>query len=185
MLSPAQFRDEWQAAGDRLVAASAQALRPLGLPPDDARFLVEAGLPADAAPFLWFEALRADPILLVRDQWRLPSTFPAYWSIGSNGSGDPIGLLSTGHVYALNHDDGFSPLLLNVSVRHLAETLLAYREAVHLTLAQAGADAFLEGRIPVAVQVWFRERLRNIDPVACSTVSLWTSELEGWADGAA
>ena len=185
MLTSAQFRIEWQATGDQLVAASAEALRPLGLPDEDARFLVEAGLPTDAAPFLSFDALRARPLPLVRDLWRLPPTFPDYWSIGSNGSGDPIGVLSSGHVYALNHDNAFSPLFLNASVRLLAETLLAYREAVVLTLAQGGDDAFLDGRIPVDVQAWFHNRLREIDPIAASSPSLWTDELAQWANGAA
>lgn len=185
MISALKFRTEWEATGDRLVTASPDALTSIPLSDEDSRFLVEAGLPAEAAPFLSFEELKARSILLVREIWHLPSTFPNYWCIGSNGSGDPICLSTTGQVYALNHDNDFAAEFINTSVRQLAETLLAYRELAAITLAKGDEDAFLDGRIPIDVQHWFRERLNEIDPQAAIGPSLWAVDMETWVDGTA
>lgn len=185
MISASSFRTEWEATGDRLVAASPEAVASIPLTHEDALFLIEAGLPEEAAPFLSFKELSAPNIPLVCHIWHLPSTFPDYWCIGSNGSGDPICLATTGEVHSLNHDNNFEAELINTSVRQLAETLLAYREVVAITLAKGDEDAFLDGRVPVDVQHWFRKRLKAIDPQVAIGPSLWTVEMETWMDGAA
>jgi hypothetical protein len=56
---------------------------------------------------------------------------------------------------------------------------------VAITLAHGDEDAFLDGRIPVDIQQWFRERLETIDPEAAVGPSLWTDDMETWVGGVA
>lgn len=145
----------------RLVRAQLSTRDNPSIPPDSARFLVEAGLPRSCAPFLSFAAVGRGPLPIVQhygihqfappDLLRLSSLYV----IGSDGAGNPL-CLDTAHggeIVMLDHEDGFhARTFVASSVFTLAQALLIihtlpHKEFVeHLRLfdsAAAEAAAFL------------------------------------------
>ena len=86
--------------------------------------------------------------------WDLGGEFDCYRVIGSDGCGSPIAIDESheGQIVCLDHDNRFARVFLNSSVRQLAESLLAYRKAVKDTQAEFGTDAFLHGKISLAIR---------------------------------
>ena len=181
MLSPKEFAARWGKDDVPLMRFPKKALDRLSLSDEDKAFLAQAGLPEDAAPFLTFEAPDdSGELPTVAQQWNQSKTFAAYRVIGSDGSGNPIALDETnnGEVVLLDHENKFAKVLVNKSVRQLAESLLAYRKLVSDTQDELGDDAFLDGKTSPAARKALREELARIDAAAMKANCFWPGELQ-------
>ena len=178
MLSPIDFVARW--GSDQLVCFPANAVDRLPLLAEDKAFLVHAGLPADAAPFLSFDAPKSTELPTVADQYGVSAEFRRYRVVGSDGSGNPIAVdeQSQGEVVCLNHENRFARVLMNTSLRQMAESLLAYRKLVKDTQAEFGPDAFLDGKTSPAARKNLRDELARIDPAAVTPGTFWYGELQ-------
>lgn len=154
MLSPYEFAAQWGKDAVPLTRFLKKSVDRLPLSEEDKAFLVQAGLPADAAPFLTFEAPASGELPTVAEQWNQPKAFAVYRAIGSDGSGNPIALdeSNNGEVVLLDHENKFAIILVNKSVRQLAESLLAYRKLVTETQVEFGEDAYLDGKTSPAAR---------------------------------
>jgi hypothetical protein len=174
MLSPQEFAAAW-GSEPPLVPFPADGLEGLGLAEGDRSFLAEAGLPTEAAPFLSFETPAVGGPPTVAAQLGLGDSLRRYRVLGTDGAGDVIALdeAQAGRVVLLDHEDNFTPTFMNSSARHLAETLLAYREVA----ARVRSD----GSLPAPARRKLQERIRTLDPAALSPGSFW-SEVVGLTD---
>lgn len=177
MLSPSDFVARW--GSDQLVRYPAQAVARLTLATEDKALLVEAGLPTDAAPFLSFKAPKSAELPTVAEQWGTGTEFERYRVIGSDGSGNPITLDTQTQegVVLLDHENRFARIVMNTSVRQMAESLLAYRKFVEDTQAEFGPDAFLDGKTSVAARTNLKAALTQIDAASLKPGSFWDGEL--------
>ena len=180
MLSPTEFVAQWGKGDVPLMRFPKKAVEPLRLSEEDRTFLVQAGLPEDAAPFLTFDVPESGQLPTVADQWKQPKAFAAYRVIGSDGSGNPIALdeNNNGEVVLLDHENKFAKVLVNKSIRQLAESLLAYRKLVNDTQDEFGEDAFLDGKTSPASRKALRQELARIDPAAIKASCFWHAELQ-------
>ncbi len=180
MLSPQEFVNLWGTDDVPLNRFHGQAIERLSIPREDKAFLTEAGLPAGAAPFLSFKSPNAGALPTVAEQLELPIAFGVYRVIGSDGSGNPIALdeSNNGAVVLLDHENKFAKVLMNNSIRQLAESLLAYRELVRDSQKEFGVDAFLDGKLPPAARKALRQELTRIDPNAIGISNFWHDELQ-------
>ena len=180
MLAPEQFSNKWGTTLAGLIQFPNEAIQRTTLPQEDKEFLVIAGLPESAAPFLSFESPTSGELPSVASAWGLAADFDRYRLIGTDGSGNPIALDESmqGAVVCLDHENGFSRALMNTSVRHLAEALLAYRRLVEETQAELGPDAFLDGKTTPAGRQKLRESLIAIDEAAMQPGCFWPAELD-------
>jgi hypothetical protein len=155
MLAPKDFVTRWGTDGDPLQPFPKSAVGTLATAEEDKTFLLQAGLPSEAAPFL-------------------------YRVIGSDGSGNPFAIDEGqgGEVVCLDHDNRFSRVLVNKSVRQLAESLLAYRKLVEDTRAEFGDDAFLDGKTSPAARARLQQELSRIDSDAMQPGCFWHGELQ-------
>jgi hypothetical protein len=116
----------------------------------------------------------------VAEQWKLTNEFERFRAIGFDGSGSPIALdvEANGEVVCLDHDNRFARVLMNKSVRQLAESLLAYRNMIKDSQAEFGEDAFLDGKTSLAVRQRLRQTLTSIDPAAMKPGCFWHEALQ-------
>lgn len=180
MLSPKEFIARWGKNDVSLMRFPKKAVVGLVLAEEDKAFLLQAGLPEDAAPFLTFDAPESGELPTVAEQWSLAKEFQHYHAIGSDGSGNPIALdeRQLGEVVYVDHESGFARVLVNRSIRQLAESLLAYRKLVKETQAEFGEDAFLDGKSSPAARKGLRDELTKIDPAAMKPGCFWYDELQ-------
>ena len=180
MLSPKEFAARWGKDDVPLMRYPKKAVQRLSLSEDDKAFLIQAGLPEDAAPFLKFETPESGQLPTVADQWNQPSAFAAYRVIGSDGSGNPIALdeNKNGEVVLLDHEKKFARILVNNSIRQLAESLLAYRKLVNDSQEEFGEDAFLNGKTSPPARKALRQELTRIDAAAMKSGCFWHGELQ-------
>lgn len=178
MLSPKNFIARW-GKDDPLMPFPKKSVERLALSDEDKDFLVQAGLPESAAPFLGFQVPTSGEVPTVAEAWAQPEEFRCYRTIGSDGSGNPIALDENhqGEVVCLDHENRFARVLMNKSVRQLAESLLAYRKIVKDTQAEFGEDAFLDGKTSAAAREELRQALTGIDPAAMKPGCFWHDEL--------
>jgi hypothetical protein len=180
MLSPKEFIARWGKDDVPLMRFPNKAVERLALAEEDKAFLLQAGLPEDAAPFLTFDAPESGELPTVAEQWRLAKEFERYRAIGSDALGNPIALdeRQHGEVVYLDHENRFVRVLVNRSIRQLAESLLAYRILVKETHAEFGEDAFLDGKASLAARKELRDELTKIDPDAMNPACFWHGELQ-------
>jgi hypothetical protein len=180
MLSPKEFVARWGKDDVPLMRFPKKALERLSLSEEDKTFLAQAGLPEDAAPFLTFEAPESGQIPTVAEQWNQPKAFAAYRVIGSDGSVNPIALdeSNNGEVVILDHENKFARILVNKSIRQLAESLLVYRKLVQDTQEEFGEDAFLDGKTTPAARQALRNELTKLDRAAMKADCFWHGELQ-------
>jgi hypothetical protein len=180
MLAPKDFVTRWGTDGDPLQPFPKSAVGTLATAEEDKTFLLQAGLPSEAAPFLTFEVPSAGELTTVAAQWNLGKEFQRYRAIGSDGSGNPFAIDEGqgGEVVCLDHDNRFSRVLVNKSVRQLAESLLAYRKLVEDTRAEFGDDAFLDGKTSPAARARLQQELSRIDSDAMQPGCFWHGELQ-------
>jgi hypothetical protein len=180
MLSPKDFVARWGKVDVPLMPFPKKAVERLALADEDKEFLLQAGLPKSAAPFLTFDGPDSSELPTVAEQWGLAKEFLQYREIGSDGSGNPIALdqRKHGEVVYLDHENRFARVLVNKSIRRLAESLLAYRKVVKDTLAEFGEDAFLDGKTSAAARKELREELTRIDAAAIKPGCFWHGELQ-------
>ena len=186
MLSPQEFIARWGTDDIPLMRFPKKAVERLPLSEEDKAFLVLAGLPEDAAPFLAFEAPESGQLPTVAEHFDQPKAFAAYRAIGFDGSGSPIALdeNSNGEVVLLDHENKFARILMNKSIRQLAESLLAFRNLVKETQEEFGEEAFLDGRTSPAGRKALRQELTRIDGDAMKAGCFWHRELQNLdADG--
>jgi len=180
MLSSEDFIARWENDLFKLRRFPSGCVDGLALSDEDKAFLLEAGLPEDAAPFLSFEVPSTGELPTVAKQWGQPREFDRYRTIGSDGSGNPIALDESerGEVVCLDHEDRFSRMLMNQSIRQLAESLLAYRKLVRDTQAEFGEDAFLDGKSSEKARADLRRELTSIDAAAIRPGCFWPGALQ-------
>jgi hypothetical protein len=180
MLSPNQFIARWGKDDVPLLRFPKKALERLPLSDEDRAFLAQAGLPKDAAPCLTFEVPESEELPTVSDQWKQPKSFLTYRVIGFDGCGNPIALdeNTNGEVVYLDHENKFARVLVNRSIRQLAESLLAYRKLVKDTQEEFGEDAFLDGKTSRAARNALRDELTGIDAAAMKSGCFWHGELQ-------
>jgi len=174
------FVARWGNENFPLIRFSKKAVERLALAEEDKAFLLQAGLPENAAPYLTFDEPESGELPTVAEQWSLAKVFKRYRAIGSDGSGNPIALdeRQNGEVVYLDHENEFAPVLVNKSIRQLAESLLAYRKLVKDTQAELGEDAFLDGQTSVAARKKLKQELTRIDPAAMKAGCFWHGELK-------
>jgi hypothetical protein len=180
MLSPKEFVTRWEKNDVPLIRFPKEAVERLPLSDNDKALLTQAGLPERAAPFLTFEAPESGPIPTVAEQWCQPEEFAKFWVIGSDGSGNPIALdeNSCGEVVLLDHENKFAKILINNSIRQLAESLLAYRKLVIDSQEEFGNDAFLDGQTSEAARNELKQELTRVDRAATKPGCFWHGELK-------
>ena len=180
MLAPKDFSARWGNDADSLIRFPKESVERLALSDEDKEFLVQAGLPEDAAPFLGFQVPTTGELRTVAEDWGQPAEFRCYRTLGSDGSGNPIAIDEShqGEVVCLDHENGFARVLMNKSIRQLAESLLAYRKTVKDTQAESGEDAFLDGKTSAAARDELRQALTGIDPAAMKPGCFWHGELQ-------
>ena len=180
MLTAKDFIARWGQDADPLTPFPKKCVERLALAEEDKAFLVQAGLPEEAAPFLAFDVPPSGELPTVAEQWDQPQEFRNYRVIGADGSGNPIALDESrrGEVVCLDHKNRFARILMNQSIRQLAESLLAYRKLVEDTQAESGEDAFLDGKISAAARQELRRELTRIDPAAIKPDCFWHGELQ-------
>ena len=179
MLRPENFKKLWTEGEDRLVSFPQELIDELLISKDEKIFLVEAGLPEEASPFLTFGQTTKEFLAPVNKVWGLPDDYNRYRIIGSNVSGDPICIdqLTYGAVVYLNHDMQFKSVLINSSVIYLAESLLAYRELVNEAIRINGAEAYMDGDIPIVLLDKTVKTIQQIDKEAFVEGSFWYDTL--------
>ncbi len=185
-MSPEIFRERWCDDEDEvLVAFPAESVTRLSLSETSHEFLISAGLPDSAAPFLDFQAPESGMLPDVSEKWNQDPSFQRYRIIGNNGSGDPVCLdeAENGWVVYLNHDFDFKPVLINLSIQALAESLLVYRQFIRETQEQNGEDAWLDCDIPDELLERLESELKRIDTAGMSPDCFWTMELERLREG--
>ncbi len=101
--------------------------------------------------------------------------------IGSNGSGDPIVLLTDGQVGYLNHDAGFAPHYINRDLPTLAEALVRYRQLIDDTVEAVGPEGFLDGLVPSHLREVWIGFIRSADALALEPGSMWAEEIAMWS----
>ena len=162
------FVKNWNSQNERevLLHFPPESLADVKIPVDARNFLLEAGLPDSAAPFLNFEVPKKGSLPTVSQEWKLPENYSHFRVIGFNGSGDPICLdeNASGAVVYLNHDTRFERILINTSVLHLAESLLAFRSCI-------------EKRKIAESELWCLEELERIDKIAWQETNFWREEV--------
>jgi SUKH-4 immunity protein len=180
MITPTEFVARWGRDDVPLMLFPKKALERLSLSEDDKALLAQAGLPEDAAPFLTFEAPQTGQLPTVSERWNQPKAFAAYRLIGADGSGNPIALDENNHgeVVLLDHENKFARVLINTSIRQLAEALLAYRKLVQDSQAEFGEDAYLDGQTSEAARRELKQELTRIDAAALRPGCFWHSELK-------
>ena len=180
MLSPKEFVAQWGKDDVPLMRFPKKAVERLALSEEDKSFLTQAGLPEDAAPFLTFEAPESGQLPTVAEIYDQPKAFATYRVIGSDDSGNPIALDEgrNGEVVLLDHENKFARMLINKSIRQLAESLLAYRKLVDDTEEEYGEDAFLDGQTSEAARKELKQELTRIDPAAMKAGCFWHGELK-------
>jgi HEAT repeat protein len=181
MLSHKDFVVAW-GKNYPLVRFRKKALESLTLADEDKEFLAQAGLPGSAAPFLSVTAPKSGELPTVADQWKRSEEFRRYRIIGGDGSGNPLALDEerNGEVVCLDHDDRFARTFVNTTVRHLAASLLVYRDLI----ATAGEDARKDGILPAKSRKQLHQQLKKIDPAAMKPGGFWPEET-GTADASA
>lgn len=141
MISPTEFKLAWDDTLFALVPSPENLFEGTGISAETQRFLTEAGLPRRAAPTVAFGP-PDDALQTVTEDWDVSDFFSRYRVIGSNGSGDPIGLTPDGSVVYLNHDAGLEEVYVNKDVPALAETLLRYQQLIAATQRAVGPTRF-------------------------------------------
>lgn len=143
----------------------------------DRLLLVEHGLPEDAAPYLSF-ATKPGLLGTLRSIDQAPDGTEQFVEIGANGSGDPICLDgNSGAVCYLNHDDSFTPVMVNTSVSALLQFLELFRDLVRRSIAENGSDAYLDGNPSGAALESTVAAMRSIDSSALDAGTMWHEEL--------
>lgn len=168
-MSPQEFRKLWN---EPLTQASAESLAKLPFLTETKTFLIEGGLPESAAPFLSFYLQDGDGLINTAEQWRLNSNFADFWSIGSNGSGDPICIKKNEEIVYLNHDNHFQETFINSSVRHLAGCLLVYRQMI-----EELNDGYLSDNIPEEWKQRTWKLLCDVDGALSQRKNMWSQEI--------
>ena len=170
MLSAKEFAARWGQDEAPLQRFPKRAVAALPIPEEDKEFLLGAGLPEEAAPFLCFDIPTSGALPTVAQAWDQPAAFRRYRVLGSDDSGNPIAIDEQGgEVVCLDHERRFARVLMNTSIRQLAESLLAYRKMVEDTTSQNGEEAFLDGNVPVECRKALKKALTDIDGAAVQT----------------
>lgn len=177
-IDPQDFKFLWQINGYELFAFPEGAFVGVDIPLRARKFLSCAGLPRSAAPFLSFEAPKSGPLPSVAKEWGIDEKFSRHYSIGFNGSGEPIAIIPTGVIVCLNHDLDFDEAYINESPALLAESLLRYRDLVMKTQEIGGPDAFLNRLVPAELKARFIDFLLQVDPRALDRGSMWAEEMQ-------
>lgn len=181
------FKREWTAAGDTLIAFTPESLQAITLPEASTEFLLNAGLPDSVAPFLDFHGHGSRRLQSASAAYPTGPEFKRFLCIGTSGSGDPICIdtesicidtESNGAVVLLFHDDNFRVVPMNSSVEKLADSLLAFRKLVDATCELNGEDAFLDGDVPNQLIDKLAEDLAAIDPDCMVERSFWFAEVK-------
>jgi hypothetical protein len=85
---------------------------------------------------------------------------------------------SLGKRWRRYHENKFARVLINKSIRQLAESLLAYRKLMNDTEEEFGEDAFLDGQTSEAARKELKQELTRIDPAAMKAGCFWHGELK-------
>jgi hypothetical protein len=180
MLTAKDFIARWGKDDVPLARFPKKSVERLAISDEEKEFLVQAGLPEDAAPFLTFQVPGSRELPTVAEEWEQPKEFGCYRLIGSDGAGNPIALDESrqGEVVYLDHEKRFARVVLNKSIRQLAESLLAYRKMIKDSQAEFGEDAFLDGKTSTAARKELRQELTRIDPAAMKSGCFWHGELQ-------
>jgi hypothetical protein len=166
-LDAESFRAAWTQSADELCTFPAEALSASALPEEAKDFLATAGLPVEAAPFLSFKPL---PLRWLGEQ---EQRYP----IGLDGNGDPLVVDELGVVRLIDHEAPTHAILVNSSVRSLAECLIAYRTLVSETVSLGGEDAYIDGRVPKHLIDALSASISASDPPAGQAATFWGMEL--------
>lgn len=166
-MSPQEFRNFWNGS---LSQVPAWTLIEFPFSFETKVFLSEVGLPKDAAPFLSFRL--SDGLINTAKEWNLNPKISGFWSIGSNGSGDPICIKQNEEIVYLNHDNYFKEIFINSSVQHLAECLLIYAQMID----ELG-DGYLSDNIPDSWKQRAWKLLCDIDGVLLQKENMWSDEI--------
>jgi hypothetical protein len=179
MLSPEEFVARWGKDGV-LVRFRKDAVAQLALADEDKEFLAQAGLPDSAAPFLHFEAPKSGELTTIADAYDQPSAFRRYRVIGADGAGNPIAIDEDcrGEVVCLDHDEEFARILMNTTIRQLAQSLLAYRKTFRASVAANAEEDDSDSALPPAARKKLFQELKKIDPAALNTGGFWADEVQ-------
>lgn len=166
-MSPQEFAALWN---EPLTKASSSALTEMPFSSETKTWLVEVGLPKDAAPFLSFRL--KDGLIATAEQWPSRQVSNGLWSIGSNGSGDPICIKENEEIVYLNHDNRFQEIFINSSVKRLVECLLIFRQMI-----EELDEGYLSENIPEEWKQRTKKLLFDADNALAVRENFWSDEL--------
>ena len=177
-----EFRSRWRSPGPaKFVCYPTPLLAPFSITAPDAEWLASCGLPAWAAPNMHFFCEATDRLPPPADQYGVPliGVGPNLGMIGSTGEDWPIYVTSAGStgVYCVELESPNRHRLLNSTIQQLADTLLAYNEAVEAALeygnARGDRDAWRRHRYPIAFDTRLKDQIGLIDPPAILPDAYW------------
>ncbi len=183
-MTPQDFKKAWTKDGEQLFPLSINRLTNLDLQKETIAFLNISGLPESAAPFLSFVNDTDDlykGINKLTVQYKiLAHQYERYIVIGSDGSGNPIVINTSKQdcIEILDHEDNFSSIYMNKSIKELVETLVAYRDFINTLLKENGEDAVLDSNFTDSQYEDLKQKILLIDIKALTEDGFWKDELE-------
>jgi hypothetical protein len=143
------------------------------------RFLIDTGLPDSAAPFVSFDRKELKTINAIYSTGNPDDNFLI--DIGSDGAGDPIciDIRHNCRIIALDHEDNFTPRLVNSSVRQLFAFLTIYKDFGDQLRQLRGDDAFIESNFTDSELNELVRQLKSVDTEALeNNETFWRREIE-------
>ena len=152
----------------------------IAVPQESRAFLLTAGLPRIAPPFLTFDPPKPRPLPTVAELYPPPDdALNRYWSLGSDGEGNPICLEDgTGQVVLLEHDNHFARVFVNRSVPAFAKSLLVHQRFCTQVMERYGSMAFLNGDYSAESVQRLKEQFAEIDAGAVEPGCFWEQEIQ-------
>ncbi len=143
-------------------------------------FLSIVGLPADSAPFLSFNQ-SSEKFQSPSSYFKLAdSSLEHFVMIGVDGAGSPLVIDTSAQdqVLLLDHENGFTSLPVNRSLKEFQACLVIYNQFIDELLAFRGPDAFLDADFTDAQFAALKHNLLTIDRQAVEQNGFWHNELD-------
>lgn len=172
----------WRTQAEPTTQFEEHTLLAYNFQPATCAFLLQVGLPLQAAPFLSFSRYDTPTrggFYPVQQQYDLAEFFARYIAIGSDGAGNPI-VINTqrqDRIEWLDHEDGFAPHYVNVSVQALAACLVVYDQFIEQVQQAGGEDAYLDAQFTDSQYAALRHGLLAEDAQATKEGGFWQLEL--------
>ncbi|PXY02228.1 hypothetical protein DF185_06165 [Marinifilum breve] len=190
-----EYKDEWKIYCNQFIVYELKNILNQNIPECDKQFLAEFGLPKDASMCLNFTNTNYDNIIfkelpqlcdmynLDLEDWdSMGNEYNSHYCIGSDGSGNPICINSSGEIRVILMDYTLSGQfewdLVNTSTEKMAKCLIEQERFAKSVLSSTLAETFYEADIPVKLFNKYFNKLSEIDKSIFDRESIWHFEIE-------